>query len=123
MRNYQNHMMSRFFLIGAKNLSIVILAVYFLYYLFFLTVEPAFYIDTPPEPSGKTSFNIFGMGYKFSWRPTPEAVADNVAKVCKEKLDAYKATGEKPPEDFKIYCEMKVLEANKLAVEAHFPKK
>ena len=84
-------------------------------------------MDIPPEPSsGKTSFNIFGMEYKFSWKPaptTPEAVADNVAKVCKEKLDAYKATGEKPPADFKAYCEMKVSEANKMAVEAHFPKK
>ena len=121
------HMMSRFFLIGAKNQSTVILAVYFLCYLLFLTIEPAFCMDTPPEPSsGKSTFNIFGMEYKFSWKPapaTPEAVADNVAKVCKEKLDAYKAIGEKPPGDLKTYCDKKVLEATKMAVDAHFPKK
>ena len=84
-------------------------------------------MDTPPEPSsGHAFFNIFGMEYHFSWKPapaTPEAVADNVAKVCKEKLDAYKVTGEEPPADFKRYCEMKVLEADKMAVDAHFPKK
>ena len=120
-------MISRIFLIGAKNLSTVILAVYFLYYLLFLTIEPVFCMDIPPEPSsGKASFNIFGMEYKFSWKPapaTPEAIADNVATVCKEKLDAYKAAGEKPPADLKRHCEMKVLEADKMAVDAHFPKK
>ena len=120
-------MMSRVFLIGAKNLSTVILAVYFLYYLLFLTIEPVYCMDTPPEPSsGNISFNIFGMEYHFSWKPapaTPEAAADNVARVCREKLDAYKEVGEKPPAAFEKYCQAKVIEAGKMAVEAQLPKK
>jgi hypothetical protein len=120
-------MMSRFFLMGAKNLSTVILAVYFLCYLLFLTVEPAFCMDTPPEPSsGNTSFSLFGMEYHFSWKPapaTPEAVADNVARVCREKLDAYKEVGEKPPAGFEKFCGEKIVEADKMAVKAQIPKK
>ena len=119
--------MSRFFLIGAKNLSTVILAVYFLYYLLFLTIEPAFCMDTPPEPSsGNTSFNLFGIEYHFSWKPapaTPEAAADNVARVCREKLDAYKEIGEKPPAGFEKFCGEKIVEADKMAVKAQLPKK
>ena len=128
MHNHRIPMKNRLLLFGAKNINTSILIIYLFCYLSFLTIDPILCMDTPPEPSsGGATLKLFGFEYNFSWKPTPETVANNnannVEKMCKETINAYKEMGQEPPKDYTDWCNRKVLEARKVAIRAQSPEK